>query len=228
MNLEPETLNPMLPKIYPITDTRLSNLSHTDQVERLIRGGAKFIQLREKYNSPQHFYKQAEITLTIARGNNVKIIINDRVDIALALKADGVHLGQDDLSPEYARKILGEKAIIGFSTHNLKQAVEAVKFPIDYVAIGPVFATKTKENPDKIIGIEMIKKVREAIGNFPLVAIGGINSENFWEVLDAGADSVAIISDLLSEADKITERLKEFHHKLYDIKNNVRFSQKKL
>ena len=146
----------MLPKIYPITDTRLSNLSHTDQVERLIRGGAKFIQLREKYNSPQHFYKQAESILTIARGNNVKIIINDRVDIALALKADGVHLGQDDLSPEYARKILGEKAIIGFSTHTLKQAVEAVKFPIDYVAIGPVFATKTKENPDKIIGTEMI------------------------------------------------------------------------
>ncbi len=213
-----------LPKIYPITDTRLSNLSHTEQVERLIRGGAKFIQLREKYNSPKHFYEQAESTLTIARENNVKIIINDRVDIALALKADGVHLGQDDLSPEYARKILGEKAIIGFSTHNLKQAVEAVKFPIDYVAIGPVFATKTKENPDKIIGIEMIKKVREAIGNFPLVAIGGINLGNFREVLDAGADSVAIISDLLSEADKITERLKEFYHKLHNIKNNERFS----
>lgn len=210
-----------LPKIYPITDTRLVNLSHAEQVKRLTRGGAKLIQLREKYDSPKNFYEQAKDALEIARKYDVKIIINDRVDIALALKADGVHLGQDDISPEYARKILGEKAIIGFSTHNLKQAVEAVKLPIDYVAIGPIFATKTKGNPDKIIGIEMIKKVREAIGDFPLVAIGGIGLRNFREVLNAGADSVAIISDLLSEADKITEKLREFHRQVSNNKNNV-------
>ena len=210
-----------LPKIYPITDTRLVNLSHAEQVKRLTRGGAKLIQLREKYDSPKDFYEQAKDALEIARKYDVKIIINDRVDIALALKADGVHLGQDDISPEYARKILGEKAIIGFSTHNLKQAVEAVKLPIDYVAIGPIFATKTKGNPDKIIGIEMIKKVREAIGDFPLVAIGGIGLRNFREVLNAGADSVAIISDLLSEADKITEKLREFHRQVSNNKNNV-------
>ena len=210
-----------LPKIYPITDTRLVNLSHAEQVKRLTRGGAKLIQLREKYDSPKDFYEQAKDALEIARKYDVKIIINDRVDIALALKADGVHLGQDDISPEYARKILGEKAIIGFSTHNLKQAVEAVKLPIDYVAIGPIFATKTKRNPDKIIGIEMIKKVREAIGDFPLVAIGGIGLRNFREVLNAGADSVAIISDLLSEADKITEKLREFHRQVSNNKNNV-------
>ncbi len=169
------------------------------------------IQLREKSASPKDFYAQAKEVLEIARKYVVKIIINDRVDIALALKADGVHLGQDDLSPEHARKILGDKAIIGFSTHNLKQAVEAVKFPIDYVATGPVFATRTKKNSDAVIGVEGVIKVREAIGDFPLVAIGGINLENFQEVLDAGADSVAIISDLVSEADKITERLKEFY-----------------
>ena len=203
-----------LPKIYPITDTRLVNLSHVEQVERLILGGAKLIQLREKSDSPKKFYEQAKAALKIARKYDVKIIINDRVDIALTLKADGVHLGQDDLSPEDARKILGKKAIIGFSTHNLKQAVQAVQFPIDYVAIGPVFATKTKETPDKIIGLEMIKKVRETIGNFPLVAIGGISLGNFREVLEAGADSVAIISDLLSEPDKITENLKEFHRQM--------------
>ena len=210
-----------LPKIYLITDTRLVNLSHAEQVKRLTRGGAKLIQLREKYDSPKKFYEQAKDALEIARKYDVKIIINDRVDIALALKADGVHLGQDDISPEYARKILGEKAIIGFSTHNLKQAVEAVKLPIDYVAIGPIFATKTKRNPDKIIGIEMIKKVREAIGDFPLVAIGGIGLRNFREVLNAGADSVAIISDLLSEADKITEKLREFHRQMTNNKYNV-------
>ena len=121
--------------------------------------------------------------MKIARANDVKIIINDRVDIALALKADGVHLGQDDLPPAEARKILGEKAIIGFSTHNFEQALQAVKLPINYLAIGPVFATQTKENPDKTIGLESVEKVREAIGDFPLVAIGGISQENFYEVL---------------------------------------------
>lgn len=201
-----------LPKIYPITDTRITNLSHAEQVKRLIDGGAQLIQLREKYALPKDFYEQAKEALEIARRNNVKIIINDRVDIALALKADGVHLGQYDVSPEHARKILGEKAIIGFSTHNLKQAVEAVKFPIDYLAIGPVFATKTKENPDAVVGVEGVKKVRETIGDFPLVAIGGISLENFQEVLSAGADSVAIIGDLLSEADNITEKLVAFHN----------------
>lgn len=199
-----------LSKIYPITDTRLARFSHAEQVKKLIKGGAKFIQLREKYASPKDFYADAIEAIKIARAENVKILINDRVDIALALKANGVHLGQDDLSPIEARKILGENAIIGFSTHNLEQAFKAVRLPIDYLAIGPVFATQTKENPDKMVGIEGVKKVREAIGDFPLVAIGGINSANFLEVLSAGADSVAIIRDLLLDADKITEKMKQF------------------
>ena len=201
-----------LPKIYPITDTRITELSHAVQVERLIDGGATFIQLREKYASPKKFYEQAKEALKIARKHNVKIIINDRVDIALALGADGVHLGQDDLPPEFARKILGKKAIIGFSTHNLQQAADAVKLPVDYLAIGPVFATKTKENPDKIVGIEGVKNMREIIKNFPLVAIGGITGENFREVLNAGTDSVAVISDLLFQPDKITENMNKFIH----------------
>ena len=158
----------LLPKIYPITDTRFANLSHARQVVKFIEGGAELIQLREKFASPKDFYEDAREAIEIARAENVKIIINDRVDIALALKADGVHLGQTDLPPEFARRILGEKAIIGFSTHNLEQALEALKFPIDYLAIGPVFATKTKENPDKTVGIEGLKKVREAIVDFPL------------------------------------------------------------
>ncbi len=200
--------NLILPKIYPITDTRITNLSHTEQVKRFIEGGAELIQLREKYLAAKNFYEDALNALKIARAENVKIIINDRVDIALALKADGVHLGQDDLSPTEARKILGEIAIIGFSTHNLEQLSEAVKMPIDYAAIGPVFATKTKENPDETIGIEIIKQARKIIGNFPLVAIGGINSTNFLEVLESGASSTAIISDLLSESVKIVEKYK--------------------
>ena len=187
---------------------RLTKLSHAEQVEKLIAGGATFIQLREKNASPKDFYESAKKALEIARRHVVKIIINDRVDIAWALKADGVHLGQDDLPPEYARKILGEKAIIGFSTHNLNQAIIALKLPINYIAVGPVFATQTKENPGEIVGIAAIKKVREAVGDFPLVAIGGVTSENFRDVLDAGANTAAIVSDLLREPEKIIERMK--------------------
>lgn len=199
-----------LPKIYLITDTRITNLSHAEQVKKLIDGGATFIQLREKFASPKDFYEQAKEALKIARKHDVKIIINDRVDIAIALGADGVHLGQDDLPPEFARKILGAKAIIGFSTHNLTQVAAAVKLPVDYLAIGPVYPTKTKENPDEIVGIEGVRKTRETIGNFPLVAIGGIKLENFQKVLDAGANSVAVISDLFDSAESIEERFKLF------------------
>ncbi|HEY0428902.1 MAG TPA: thiamine phosphate synthase [Pyrinomonadaceae bacterium] len=198
----------LLPKIYPITDARLSGLSHAAQIVKLIEGGARFIQLREKSRAPKDFFADALAAIEIARPKNVKIIINDRVDIALAIKADGVHLGQTDLPPREARRILGEKAIIGFSTHDVEQVLEALNFPIDYLAVGPVFATTTKENPDAIIGVEMVKKVREIVGDFPLVAIGGITSKNFREVFAAGADSVAIIGDLLSEADKISEKTK--------------------
>lgn len=199
-----------LPKIYPITDTRLSKLSHAEQVEKLIAGGADFIQLREKYASPKEFYAEAEKALQIARKQGVKIIINDRVDIALALKADGVHLGQDDLPPDSARKILGENAIIGFSTHSIGQAVEAVKMPINYLAIGPIFATKTKENPDEIVGLDGLKQVRDTIGDFPLVAIGGIDSANLTKVFANGADACAIISGLVSFPEKISQITKEF------------------
>lgn len=197
-------------KVYPITDVSLSGLSHAEQVSRLIAGGAQMIQLREKHGAPKDFFADAGRALKIARRHNVKIIINDRVDIALALKADGAHLGQDDLPPAEARKILGEDAIIGFSTHNLNQAVEAVKLPVDYIAIGPVFPTRTKENADAVVGLETVKAVRASIGNFPLIAIGGINFQNFRQVLDAGADSVALIGNLLSEPDTISETLKKF------------------
>lgn len=204
-----ETLNTKfnLPKIYPITDTRISGLSHAAQVERLIAGGATLIQLREKHESPREFYEAAKEALQIARPHHVKLIINDRVDIALALGADGVHLGQDDLPPEHARKILGPGAIIGFSTHTLAQAVKAIKLPVDYIAIGPIFTTRTKKNPDAVVGLEGLEAVRDAIGEFPLVAIGGITSEKLPRVLAAGADSAAIVSGLLSEPGRISAKM---------------------
>ncbi len=203
-----------LPRIYPITDARLSKLSHAEQVERFIRGGARFVQLREKYAAAQDFFDDAAEALRIAQKHGVKIIINDRVDIALALGADGVHLGQDDLPPAEARKILGESAIIGFSTHNLPQAVKAIKLRVDYIAVGPIFPTKTKEKPDNVVGLEALEIIRGQIGDFPLVAIGGINLSNFHRVLDAGANSVAIIGDFLSEPDEIVTKFTEFSSKL--------------
>jgi len=198
-----------LPKLYPITDRRLSGLSHAEQVRRLSAGGATFIQLREKHLDAREFYEEAKAALDVARERGVRLIINDRVDIALALEADGVHLGQDDLPPEAARRILGKEAIIGFSTHNIEQAKRAVLLPVDYIAIGPVFATASKENPDPALGLEAIKSVR-AIVHTPLVAIGGITVETAPNLLAAKVDSVAAIGSLLNESHKITDRTREF------------------
>jgi thiamine-phosphate pyrophosphorylase len=195
-----------LPKIYPITDRQISGLSHVEQVHRLIDGGATMIQLRDKNAAARELHADTLDAIAYARRCGVTIIVNDRVDVALAAGADGVHLGQDDLPPAEARKILGPDAIIGFSTHSVEQAMAALELPIDYLAIGPIFATSTKSNPDPVVGLEGLRKVRSTIGAFPLVAIGGIDRENARSVLDAGADSVALISDLLGEAQEISDR----------------------
>jgi thiamine-phosphate pyrophosphorylase len=198
----------LLPRFYPITDVRLSGLSHAEQVERLAAGGATMIQLREKTASPRAFYTAALEAMKVARRLNVRIIINDRVDIVIAVNADGVHLGQEDVPPDRARRLLGESRIVGFSTHGLKQAVEAEGLPIDYIAIGPVFQTSTKEDPDAVVGLEVIAATRRQTSK-PLVAIGGITLSRSASVIEAGADSVAVISDLFSTGD-ISERAREF------------------
>lgn len=204
-------MNFKLPKIYPITDAKISKLSHLEQVKEFIKGGATFIQLREKYASPREFYEAAKEVLGYTRGSEVKIIINDRVDIARAVRADGVHLGQEDLPSAEARKILGREAIIGFSTHNIEQAISAVRSDLlDYIAIGPVFATTTKENPDPVVGVEGVKTVRRAIKDFPLVAIGGIDFENAASVIESGADSLALISSLLISAESLNKNTARF------------------
>ena len=198
----------VLPKVYPITDVKISRLSHAEQVERLAAGGATLIQLREKTASPREFCDDAIEAMKIARRLNVRIIINDRVDIAMAVDADGVHVGQQDLPPDNARRLLGDSRIVGFSTHSVKQAVEADRAPVDYIAIGPVFQTYTKENPHAVVGLEAIAEIRRQTSK-PLVAIGGITLARAPSVLEAGADSVAVISDLLSTGD-ISERIREF------------------
>ena len=194
--------------LYPITDQHLSGLSHTEQVDLLIDGGATLIQLREKTDSPLRFFKQAESAVRVARDRGAKIIINDRVDIALALKADGVHLGQEDLGPAAARRILGGDAIIGFSTHSLEQARLAAQLPVDYVAIGPIFSTTTKQSTNRPVGLDGLARFREALGGVPLVAIGGITGENIGTVIKAGADVVAVIGDIWVPAKDSLIRIK--------------------
>lgn len=198
------------PGLYAITDTQLCALSHAEQVEKLIQGGARLIQIREKHRPSAGFYEDAETAVRVAQAHGVRVIINDRVDIALALQADGVHLGQQDLSPVVARQILGPDAIIGLSTHNREQAKEGLALPIDYLAVGPIFWTHTKQDPDPILGLEGLREVRRMVSHLPLVAIGGITLEQSHDVFRAGADCIALISALLTSPDRIEANTKTF------------------
>jgi thiamine-phosphate pyrophosphorylase len=199
--------------LYPLTDRVISGLSFVDQILQLSAAGVTLIQIREKILPSLQFYNEAARALRVARERRVRIIINDRVDIALALNADGVHLGQDDLPPAAARRLLGSEAIIGISTHNLEQARLAAKMPIDYVAFGPIFTTTTKQSLNLPVGIKGLEQAREALGNLPLVAIGGITGQNCQSVLNAGADAVAVISELWSAPGYLSSQVKTLTHK---------------
>ncbi len=197
-------------QLYPLTDRLLSGLSHTDQVLRLSAGGARLVQLREKIATSAEFYASAKDALRAARACGLKVIINDRVDIALALNADGVHLGQNDLPAEAARRLLGPDAFIGLSTHDLRQAEAAAKMPIDYIAIGPIFATQSKASPDPPVGLGGLRLVRQAVGNMPLVAIGGITLGNCASVRNAGADAVSVLSSIWQPPGQAETQVKRF------------------
>ena len=194
-------MNFRLPRIYPLTDARLSGLSHAEQVRLLTLGGASLIQLREKHAPTLEFYQQA---LAAVNQVGAQLIINDRVDVAQAVGAHGVHLGQEDMPPDAARRLLGDQAIIGCSTHNVEQARQARSLPVDYIAIGPIFETNSKTDAFPTVGLEGLQAVRKAVGNFQLVAIGGISHANARQVIEAGADSVAVISAVVSDPARIT------------------------
>lgn len=210
-----------LPKLYAITDTQLSNYTHAEIVRLLLAGGATFIQLRDKDTSAKELLDAARACLALTRPAGAKLIINDRVDVALTADADGVHLGQDDLTVAEAREILGPDKIIGLSTHTLEQFHAAMRTSADYLAVGPVYETTTKENPSPTVGLELVAAAR-AITDRPIVAIGGITVERARAVLDAGADSVAVISalypwpkklDLMSKPD-IAKQVRKFLQRL--------------
>lgn len=189
-----------LPKLYAITDCQLSNCTHEEVVRMLLAVGARWIQLRDKDASARQLLDAARECLLLTRAAGATLIINDRVDVALTADADGVHLGQDDLSVEEARDILGEDRIIGISTHTLDQFRAALETSANYIAVGPVFPTKTKENPAPVVGLDLVREVRK-LTDRPIVAIGGITLECAAVVIDAGASSVAVISALYPFAD---------------------------
>ena len=198
-----------IPKLYAITDTQLSNYTHVEIVELLLAAGVRFIQLRDKEASSKELLDQARACLELTRAANAKLIINDRVDVALTADADGVHLGQGDLAIAEAREILGDDKIIGVSTHSLEQFKAALQTSANYLAVGPVYATTTKENPDPVVGLALVKAAKAAMAvsneaNRPLVAIGGITVERTKEVIAAGADSVAVVSALYPWPEKLT------------------------
>jgi thiamine-phosphate pyrophosphorylase len=150
------------------------------------------------------FYEHARSALAVVENAGAQLIINDRVDVAQAVGAHGVHLGQDDMPPDAARRLLGDQAIIGYSTHSVEQARQALSLPIDYIAIGPIFETVSKTDTSPALGLDGLRAVRKEAGNVQLVAIGGISHTNARGVIEAGADSVAIISALLSDPAGIT------------------------
>ncbi|MEK7404840.1 MAG: thiamine phosphate synthase [Acidobacteriota bacterium] len=189
-----------IPRLYPILDTESlarRNLAVERAAEAMLRGGARLLQFRHKGHFSQAVLKQAERVAELCRRAGALFIVDDLADVALLLDA-GLHVGQDDLPPGEARRLHGPKRILGFSTHNLAQFAAALEEPVDYISFGPVFPTQTKVKPDPVVGLGALRMLR-ALAERPLVAIGGITRENAVEVLAAGADSVAVISDLLPE-----------------------------
>jgi thiamine-phosphate pyrophosphorylase len=194
-----------LPRLYAILDpacfaeTRAQLLA----AQELVAGGCTLLQYRSKFGNARIMLEEAR-ELRKHLGPSVRLIMNDRADLCLAAEFDGVHVGQDDLSPEFVRKIIGPNRWLGVSTHNPAQLREADQTSADYLAIGPVFATSSKQNPDPVVGLEGIRLARQFTRK-PLVAIGGITRANARSVIEAGADSVAVISDLLRYPRKSAE-----------------------
>ena len=203
-----------LPRVYPILDTETLS-RHGIPLETaaaaFIEGGACILQIRHKQHWSRAVYEAARTVARLCREAGAALIVNDRADFALLLDA-GLHLGQDDLSPRDARKLLGSSAAIGFSSHNAAQLAAAGGEPVDYVAFGPVFATASKLHPDPVTGVDEVRRLRPLVEK-PLVAIGGITLANALEVLRAGADSLAVIAGMIPAsptAQSLRQRMEEW------------------
>jgi thiamine-phosphate pyrophosphorylase len=190
----------LFPSLYPIIDSSLPEARIVPFAEALADAGVQLIQLRLKLASPATAFRHTQELLAALNPVGVRLIVNDRPDIAAITGAGGVHVGQDDLPVEAARQICGPGRWVGVSTHNLEQLGEADRTSADYIAVGPIFPTASKGNPDPVVGVEFVHAARR-LTRKPLVAIGGIKLERAEEVYRAGADSLAVISDLIQAAD---------------------------
>lgn len=199
----------MLPRFYPILDTGLlarRGIPVIDAAREILDAGAKILQFRRKDFFSREVFADCEQIAELCRRAGARFLINDRADIAALLGA-GLHLGQEDLTPSQARRVVPH-AFIGYSTHNESQLRAALQQPADYFAVGPVFLTASKDHPDPVLGLQELARLR-TITSRPLVAIGGITRANVARVMIAGADSVAVIGDLFAEG-RVGDRVKEF------------------
>jgi thiamine-phosphate pyrophosphorylase len=194
--------------LYFITDSRLTGRTVLEDVGSAIRAGVKIIQYREKDLTTREMIDEAGKISRLCRENDVLFIINDRVDIALAVDTDGVHLGNEDMPYEAARRILGNMKIIGLTVHDVGEAIEAERIGADYIGISPIFETTTKPDAGTPAGIDLIKYIKKAV-KIPFVAIGGINQDNIKSVLEAGARSIAVISAIVTK-DDVEKECKKF------------------
>jgi thiamine-phosphate pyrophosphorylase len=203
-----------LPRLYPILDTEtLANSGVGVEVAAaaFLDGGAGILQFRHKGHWTREIFAVAEGVARLSREAGAQLIIDDRADFAMLLEA-GLHLGQHDPTPRDARKLVGPDTVIGYSSHNREQLCAAGGEPVDYVALGPIFTTSSKQNPDPVVGLEELQRCRPLLEK-PLVAIGGITRQNAADVIRAGADSLAVISGLLPEvatARSIRDRMEEW------------------
>ena len=198
-----------LPRLYPILDAGLlsrAGLSIEGFARELRKAGIRFLQYRDKESTDKVVLERAAVLRTIFPASESCLILNDRVALVSTARYDGIHVGQEDLSPAQARATLGPDVLIGVSTHGEGQLRSAADGPADYVAIGPVFATASKQDPDPVVGLDGVRAAR-AMTAKPLVAIGGITRSNCAAVIQAGADSVAVISDLIPRPGNSTGKL---------------------
>ena len=186
--------------LYLCTDRKLMSTNTLEEaVEQAILGGCSLIQLREKQSSSREFFEMAKRIKAITDRYRVPLIINDRIDIALAVDAAGVHLGQEDIPAKEARRIIGEEKVIGVSARTVELARKAVEDGADYLGVGAMFATNTKGNA-KVIGKEKLKEIRAAV-SIPIVAIGGINHSNAAQLVDTGINGLAVVSSVIGASD---------------------------
>jgi len=190
----------VLPRLYVILDAALLTIPEAECARELADAGVRLIQYRDKSASARKLLEKSKQLSEVLAPHRITFILNDRADVAALAGASGVHVGQDDLGVEEARSVAGVGRLVGVSTHNRKQFEQAAATSADYIAVGPIFSTSTKLNPDPVVGTELIGEVRP-LTDKPIVAIGGITLERAEEVIQAGADSVAVISDILRAQD---------------------------